>query len=76
MKVQCVGDIYNIECPSCGKINNYVAQGVKVTFGKISLFEKPCFHCKKKIYYRAEYKLEITASESSILEAVAKVCLK
>lgn len=72
----CHGDNYNIACPHCGKINHYVDDGVKVEFGKIAIFKKVCNYCQKIVYYRAEYKLEITASNADILEAVAKVVLK
>lgn len=55
------GDHTNTPCPHCGKTNHYVSSGVVVEYGKITLFQKPCFYCGKTIFYRAQYEIRITA---------------
>ena len=62
------GDNYNIECPHCGKINHYVCQGKTIEFRKIKVFSKPCYHCKKEVYYSARYDITVTAEQDPIFE--------
>jgi hypothetical protein len=57
-----VGDHYNCVCPHCGKCNNYITQGVELTLGTIKTFSKDCHYCKREVFYRAEYVIQVTAS--------------
>jgi len=65
-KIFCAGSHYNCECPYCGKSNTYICQGVTVAFGKVKFFEKPCEHCKKTIYYSAQYEIRVNAEKAPI----------
>ena len=56
-----IGDNYNVECPHCGKINNYVCQGAHVELGSNIYFKKPCFYCKKEVHYLAAYEIRVKA---------------
>lgn len=56
-----VGNHYNVKCPHCGKVNNYVCQEIKMELNKVKYFNKPCFHCKKIVYYHAQYEIQVVA---------------
>ena len=66
-KIFCRGTHTNCECPHCGKNNVYVCQGVIVEFGKVKCFSKPCFYCKKMIYYQANYEIAVVAEKTDPL---------
>ena len=65
------GTHYNCECPHCGKNNSYVCQGQTVKFGKVTLFSKPCFYCKKIIYYEANYEIAVKAEKINPLDPLS-----
>lgn len=65
MKIFCVGDYHNVECPHCGKINHEVSRGIEVEFQKVIMFSKPCYHCGKTVYYEASWEIRIVAEKFS-----------
>jgi len=55
------GNNLNSECPYCGKNNSSVTKGILVTLHEPTTFERPCAHCDKIIFYKAEFVIRVTA---------------
>ena len=67
-----VGDHYNCKCPHCGQNNSYVTRGIKVRIQDIKSFSAPCFHCKKVVFYHAQYVIKVTAYPQDPIEILRK----
>jgi len=61
------GDQHNCKCPYCGENNHDIPHGNVPTFGRFTVFSKPCFYCKKIVWYTAQWAIEIIAEKSDPL---------
>lgn len=58
------GDNHNIKCPYCGKVQHHVVTDARaVPVGVTTEFTRPCYDCKRPVYYWASWEIVLRAEK-------------